>query len=218
VGADGPSGKSSRSSSRPRIRSTPTIRTPRRSRSASSAPQASPQPQRTTPYQGSMYISMSWPARAGRECQLRYRATLLAARTRNRGTRSSLACRHSGSASNKQIKFLVAGDRLHDCQEIPAQPLEPPCRIRNCRDQRAAARRAPVESRSVTAAVSQLKRRTSVGDDGGCHSDADGAVAYEPPQVRVFDSRVGDQQHQVGGAVCGDDALGGRQLPMPPEY
>jgi hypothetical protein len=57
-----------------------------------------------------------------------------------------------------------------------------------------------------------LERRPPLRHDGRRHSDVEGAVAHEPPQVRVFHLRVGDQQHQVGGAVFGDDALGGRPV------
>jgi hypothetical protein len=63
-----------------------------------------------------------------------------------------------------------------------------------------------------------LERGTPVRHDRGRHCDVDGAVAHEPPQVGVFHLRVGDQQHQVVGAVFSDDARVAAQLPMPPEY
>jgi hypothetical protein len=34
-----------------------------------------------------------------------------------------------------------------------------------------------------------------------------GAVVDEPPQVRIFDPGVRDEENQVGGAVFGDDPL-----------
>jgi hypothetical protein len=55
-----------------------------------------------------------------------------------------------------------------------------------------------------------LERGPSVGDDGRLDVDVDGAVVDESPQVRVFDPGVRHQEHEVGGAVFGDDPLGGR--------